>query len=227
MTITLAAVYAPIGFQGGLTGSLFREFAFTLAGAVLISGIVALTLSPMMSSKLLKPNHDGWLPRQIDRAFDFVRRSYSRALGATLRNRPAVYVVWIGLALLVVPMYVMSPQELAPNEDQGVVFGALDVPPNATLEQMTPYSEQMNRLFMTTPEFDHTSRSPTPPGASPGCWSSPGRSGSGTSSDPGRISPKLATITGVRAPAFLPSALPSAGRSRSSSSSRRRRATTS
>ncbi|MBL8744314.1 MAG: efflux RND transporter permease subunit, partial [Myxococcales bacterium] len=95
MTITLVAVYAPIGFQGGLTGALFREFAFTLAGAVLISGVVALTLSPMMASKLLKAEHSqGFFARLVDRAFEFVKRVYARALGATLRARPAVYIVW-------------------------------------------------------------------------------------------------------------------------------------
>src|SRR5580700_632068 len=120
MTITLAAVYAPIGFQGGLTGSLFREFAFTLAGAVFISGVVALTLSPMMSSRLLKPSHDAWLPRQIDRGFELVKRTYDRALAGTLRTRPAVYMVWIVLTLVTVPLYLFSPNELAPNEDQGV-----------------------------------------------------------------------------------------------------------
>src|ERR1700753_342020 len=104
MTITLAAVYAPIGLQGGLTGSLFREFAFTLAGAVFISGVVALTLSPMMASRLLKVEHSqGFLPRTIDRAFEAVKRTYGRMLGGTLKARPAVYAVWITLTLLIVP----------------------------------------------------------------------------------------------------------------------------
>src|SRR3984957_3908006 len=101
MTITLAAVYAPIGFQGGLTGALFREFAFTLAGAVFISGVVALTLSPMMSSKLLTSDRDrGWMAKTIDRAFQAVRRGYSAALDFTLSIRPVVYVIWITLAIL-------------------------------------------------------------------------------------------------------------------------------
>jgi multidrug efflux pump len=212
MTITLAAVYAPIGFQGGLTGALFREFAFTLAGAVFISGIVALTLSPMMSSQLMKPNHDEWLPRQIDRAFEFVRRTYARALAATLRNRGVVYVVWIGLTLLVVPMYSFSPQELAPNEDQGVVFGALDVPANATLEQMTPYAAEMNRIFMETPEFDHSFQVTYPAGGFAGMLAKPWEERKRTIFQiQEELSPKLSTITGVRAPVFLPSALPSAG----------------
>ncbi|HWZ92314.1 MAG TPA: efflux RND transporter permease subunit, partial [Polyangiaceae bacterium] len=121
MTITLAAVYAPVGFQGGLTGALFREFAFTLAGAVFISGVVALTLSPMMASKLLTSHErQGWFQGKVERGFDRVRALYARMLGATLRTRPAVYAVWIVLSVLLVPMYLFSPKELAPNEDQGV-----------------------------------------------------------------------------------------------------------
>src|SRR5687768_11492699 len=113
MTITLSAVYVPIGFQGGLTGALFREFAFTLAGAVFISGIVALTLSPMMASRMLRPQHNpGWLVRNIDRTFEAVRRRYSGALDVVLRNRPAVYLGWGALTLLTIPMYMMSPAEL-------------------------------------------------------------------------------------------------------------------
>jgi multidrug efflux pump len=109
ITITLAAVYVPIGFQGGLTGALFREFTFTLAGTVMISGIVALTLSPMMSSKLLSERGRGWFGRKVDAAFERLRRGYARALAATLRARPAVYAVWITLTLAVIPMYLLSP----------------------------------------------------------------------------------------------------------------------
>src|SRR6478672_7283482 len=117
MTITLAAVYAPIGLQGGLTGSLFREFAFTLAGAVFISGIVALTLSPVMSSKLLDAEHENrGFTGHINRTFDRLRRFYGRVLDMTLSARPAVYTVWIVLSLLTVPMFLMAPGELAPPE---------------------------------------------------------------------------------------------------------------
>ncbi|HKF66892.1 MAG TPA: efflux RND transporter permease subunit, partial [Vicinamibacterales bacterium] len=124
MTITLAAVYAPIGIQGGLTGSLFREFAFTLAGAVVVSGIVALTLSPMMGAKLLRTGDTergfaGW----INRRFASVRNGYARALGATLRYRPVVLTLWVIVALLTVPFYLFSQRELAPAEDQGFFFG--------------------------------------------------------------------------------------------------------
>ena len=156
MTITLAAVYAPIGFQGGLTGSLFREFAFTLAGAVFISGVVALTLSPMMSSRMLSASHHGWLTTVIDRGFDWLRRTYARMLETTLRTRPAVYGVWIALSLAVVPLYMFSPQELAPAEDQGVIFGAIDAPANATVEQLMPYVDTVQRTYASTPEFEQS-----------------------------------------------------------------------
>ena len=212
MTVTLAAVYVPIGFQGGLTGSLFREFAFTLAGAVFISGIVALTLSPMMSSRLLTQSHGGVLAGLIDRAFEWVRRTYTRALGATLRARPAVYTVWAVLSLLIVPLYMFSPKELAPAEDQGVIFGAIDVPPNATLERLMPFVDQIQRDFASTPEFDHSFQITFPGGGFGGLlvkpWDERTRNIFAIQEE---IAPKLNGITGVRAPAFLPSALPNAG----------------
>jgi multidrug efflux pump len=212
MTITLAAVYTPIGFQGGLTGSLFREFAFTLAGAVFISGVVALTLSPMMSSRLLTQSHQGVMARAVDRGFDFIHRAYSRALDVTLRTRPAVYTVWIVLTLLVVPLYLFSPKELAPVEDQGVVFGAIDVPANATLEQLMPFVDQVNADFTSTPEFDHSFQITFPGGGFGGMlvkpWDERSRNIFAIQEE---LTPKLNRITGVRAPAFLPSALPNAG----------------
>jgi multidrug efflux pump len=213
MTITLAAVYAPIGFQSGLTGALFREFAFTLAGAVFISGVVALTLSPMMSSVLLKQHVDqGWLSRSIDRGFAKLRDGYTRALDATLRARGAVYAVWITLSLLSVPMYMFSPGELAPTEDQGVVFSALEMPANATLEQLVPYSEDVFRHYKAIPEFDHSFQITTPSLAFGGMivrpWDQRERSIYEIQPELGQ---KLSTVTGVRAPAFLPPALPSAG----------------
>src|SRR6202008_954308 len=123
MTITLAAVYAPIGIQGGLTGALCREFAFTLAGAVIVSGVVALTLSPMMAARLLRSGDTergvaGW----SNRRFETVQHPYPRMLSGALRYRPVVLTVWAVVALLVVPFYMFSQQELAPEEDQGVVF---------------------------------------------------------------------------------------------------------
>jgi multidrug efflux pump len=213
MTITLAAVYAPIGFQGGLTGALFREFAFTLAGAVFISGVVALTLSPMMSSRLLKAEHSqGFLPRMIERGFEGLKSLYGRMLAGTLRTRPAVYAFWIALTLAVFPMYMFSPAELAPNEDQGVVFGAIDVPANATLEQLTPFTLQVNKAFSSVPEFAQSFQITFPTNGFGGAllkpWSERTRSVFPIQAE---LQGKTAQIAGIRAPVFLPSALPSAG----------------
>src|SRR5512143_1672030 len=157
MTITLAAVYLPIGLQGGLTGSLFREFAFTLAGAVTISGIVALTLSPVMSATLLKPGSgERGLAGRISRDFERLKGAYGRRLDATLRARPMVYTVWIVVSLLTIPMFTMSAKELAPLEDQGVIFGILDASANSTLDQTIRYAAAANKAFMSVPETEFT-----------------------------------------------------------------------
>ena len=213
ITITLAAVYVPIGFQGGLTGALFREFTFTLAGTVMISGIVALTLSPMMASRLLRAERGrGWFGRKVDAAFERTRRGYERALGATLRARPAVYVLWIALTLLVIPLYMFSPKELAPLEDQGAVFGTIDAPANASLEQITAFTAEVNRIFETTPEFAYSFQLTFPTGGFGGMLVKPWRDRD-RSIFPihDELNRQLAGITGVRAPVFLPPALPSAG----------------
>src|SRR5205807_1100739 len=153
MTITLAAVYAPIGLQGGLTGSLFREFAFTLAGAVFVSGVVALTLSPMMGSRLLRAGDAehgfaGW----INRRFDAVRRGYARVLSGTLDYRPVVFVLWAIVTALMVPFYLFSQKELAPKEDQSVVFGIVQAAPNATLDQTQLFASQVHDVYRSFPE---------------------------------------------------------------------------
>jgi multidrug efflux pump len=213
MSITLAAVYLPIGFQGGLTGALFREFAFTLAGAVLISGVVALTLSPMMASRLLSAERkQGRFARLVDRGFDRLRHGYSRALSATLAMRPAVYAVWIILSLAVIPLYLFSPKELAPNEDQGAVFGALDVPANATIERLVPYTSQIHTQFASMPEFEQSFQITLPSfgfgGAIMKPWNERERSIFEIQAD---LSQRVQGVAGVRAPVFLPPALPSAG----------------
>lgn len=157
MTITLATVYMPIALQGGLTGSLFREFALTLAGAVFISGVVALTLSPVMSSLLLSHDReDKGFPGHINRQFERLKKFYGHVLDGSLKVRPLVYAVWIGLSLLALPMYMMSANELAPLEDQGVVFGIVEGPPNATIEQTSFYTEAVNKSFEKVPETAHT-----------------------------------------------------------------------
>ena len=158
MTITLATVYAPIGLQGGLTGSLFREFAFTLAGAVMISGVVALTLSPVMSSRLLtaEGEHRGFAGF-INRTFDkYFRNTYGSLLDVTLNARPAVYTVWIVLTLLCFPMFKFSQQELAPTEDQGVIFGIIEAPANSTIDQTVKYANKVEEVFLGIPETAFT-----------------------------------------------------------------------
>lgn len=157
MTATLVAVYLPIGLQGGLTGSLFREFAFTLAGAVTISGIVALTLSPMMSAKMLTQDIESHgFAAVVARTFDRIRNGYSRILDATLRNRIPVYVVWGVITLLTIPMFQMSVKELAPTEDQGVIFGIVEGSSSSSMEQASIYAAEANRVFMGFPETEFT-----------------------------------------------------------------------
>jgi multidrug efflux pump len=154
MTVTLVAVYVPIGLQGGLTGALFREFAFTLAGAVAISGVVALTLSPTMSASLLRSAQDeergltGWLNRH----FDHLREAYGHALGATLKARPAVYLVWVVVSLCTAPMFMFSPTELAPTEDQSVLFGIINTAANATTDQNAVYAKAAEQAMRDIPE---------------------------------------------------------------------------
>ena len=172
MTITLAAVYAPIGFQGGLTGALFREFAFTLAAAVFISGVVALTLSPMMSSALLRPHsQQGTFARLIDRAFEAVKRGYGRLLSGTLTTRRTVYTIWILLALAVVPLYLFSPQELGAERGSGRrLQRALDVPREREHRAAPPVSKSRSRASSRRrPSTTTRSSSRSRPAASPAC----------------------------------------------------------
>ncbi|HVS50738.1 MAG TPA: efflux RND transporter permease subunit [Opitutaceae bacterium] len=167
MTVTLAAVYAPIGLQGGLTGALFREFALTLAGAVTISGIVALTLSPVMASRMLKGAADeergftGW----VNHRFDRLRQAYGRVLATTLRHRPVVYIVWAVVGALAIVMFFQSPKELAPLEDQGVIFAFIFGPANATADQKSQQGRAVEKAFLDTPEHDLTFQILFPPSA--------------------------------------------------------------
>jgi len=155
MTITLAAVYAPIGIQGGLTGALFREFAFTLAGAVVVSGVVALTLSPMMGSKLLREGDtERGFAGMINRQFERVRNLYTRLLTGTLHYRPVVLTLWAIVAVLMIPFYTFSQHELAPAEDQGVVFGVIQSAPNATLDQVNLFTKEVHDVYKSFPESD-------------------------------------------------------------------------
>jgi multidrug efflux pump len=157
MSITLASVYVPIGLQGGLTGSLFREFAFTLGGAVLISASVALTLSPVMSAALLKPgSEEKGLSRRINAGFNRLRSIYRHVLGFVLNSRPVIYMMWVVLALSCVPLFVLSPKELAPDEDQGVIFSIVQTPSNYSIEEVSRHAAAINDVFLSIPETDFT-----------------------------------------------------------------------
>lgn len=213
MSITLAAVYAPIGLQGGLTGSLFREFALTLAGAVVISGIAALTLSPMMCSKLLRSKgKENWLTTRIDAGFIRFRDQYGKVLDHTLRYRPAMYVLWIGLCLLAVMMYRMSPRELAPTEDQGVIFGIVDAPANNTLETTAAATRAAFEVFRAVPEMDYTFQITFPTGGFGGMivrpWSERDRSIFQIQPE---VQAGLAELPSIRKFPVLPPALPGGG----------------
>ncbi len=154
MTVTLAAVYAPIGIQGGLTGALFKEFAFTLAGAVVVSGLVALTLSPMMSSRLVRRSHtQSAFKQKVDANLDGLRAKYEEWLRVVLRYRTSVVVGAIWISLLIVPFYLFAMKELAPREDQGVLFGIVQGPPNATIEQMSVSTDAVFKAYSSFPEY--------------------------------------------------------------------------
>src|SRR5881394_391097 len=154
MTITLAAVYAPIGFLGGLTGSLFREFAFTLAGSVIVSGVIALTLSPMMCSVLLKSAVEGQFSRRVNKVFGAVTRWYGRQLDRSLDYRPITALFALTILGLVGFLYLHTPKELAPEEDQGIVFAVIKAPKYANIDYLDFYSEKLDHVFASFPETD-------------------------------------------------------------------------
>jgi multidrug efflux pump len=213
MTITLAAVYTPVGIQGGLTGSLFREFAFTLAGAVIVSGVVALTLSPMMGARLLRSGDTsrgfaGW----INRRFDGVRDGYTRALSATLRYRPVVLVLWLIVAALIVPFYMFSQRELAPAEDQGVVFSIVQTAPNATIDQTRLFTQQIYDVYRSFPETASTFQLTFPTGGFGGMVTKPWSERKKTAQQllMEAMGP-LSQVPGVRAIPLTPPPLPGGG----------------
>jgi multidrug efflux pump len=155
MTITLAVVYAPIGFQGGLTGSLFLEFAITLAAAVIVSGIVAVTLSPVMSSRFVHEHgKEGRLTQIVNRGFDAVRRTYSRLLDGALEIRPAIVVASLLIMLAAWPLYQFSRQELAPVEDQSHISLFFEASPDASLAAVKRDSMKLVEAIRAFPETD-------------------------------------------------------------------------
>jgi multidrug efflux pump len=210
MTITLAAVYTPIAIQGGLTGSLFREFAFTLAGAVIVSGIVALTLSPMMGSKLLRKGDDergfsGWVTRK----FDALRERYMTMLRGTLRYRPVAITLWLIIIALIFPFYMFSQKELAPAEDQGFVFAIMQAPGNATIDQTKMFATELENIYRSFPETAATFQVAFPTGGFTGMALKPTTQRTKSAADlQVEASIKSSKIAGIRAINLVPPSLP-------------------
>jgi multidrug efflux pump len=214
MTITLAAVYTPIALQGGLTGALFREFALTLAGAVFISGVVALVLSPMMSANLLRAEHvDHGFSGFVNRTFDRFRDWYGAHLDRTLNARPAVYVLWGGVSLLALLMFALIPsfgvKELAPIEDQGVIFGIMTAPANATIDDTIRYADAAGKIFKDIPDTRFTFQLTNPSSGFGGMVLKPwGTRKTATKAYVPAVQQELGAIPGITMFPVMPSALP-------------------
>ncbi len=209
----LAAVYAPVGIQGGLTGALFREFAFTLAGAVIVSGVVALTLSPMMGSKLLRAGDtERGFAGIVNRTFERIRGLYSRTLASTLQYRPVVFVLWGIVVLLIVPFYMFSQRELAPAEDQGVVFGVIQSSANSTIDQTNLFTSQVYDVYRAFPESDSIFQITSPSGGFGGMVTKPWSQRKKTAQQllVESVGP-LSKIPGIRVIPLTPPPLPGGG----------------
>ena len=155
MTIVLVAVYVPIGFQGGLTGALFTEFAFSLAGAVTVSGVIALTLSPMMCSRFFQESgSQSGFALFVDRQFERLHAGYQRLLSSILSTWVVMLVMGMMLLLAAVALFLTAKAELAPSEDQGIVLYQVFGPPNAAAEQMQTYARQLYETASKIPEYE-------------------------------------------------------------------------
>ncbi len=215
MTVVLGAVYVPIGFQSGLTGALFAEFAFALVGAVTVSGIVALTLSPMLCSRLLKapdPEHRGWEEKftyYIDRGFNWLRASYERRLHRSLNYLPVTIVFALAVLSSIYFLFITAHTELAPQEDQGVILSQSIAAPNATLKQRQLYSHEVYEIFMHHPETEHVFQIDMPGQSISGMALKPwdARSKSTNALQP-VVQQELSKIAGIRVVAFQPPPLP-------------------
>ena len=155
MTLTLAAVYAPLAFATGRTGRLFIEFALALAGAVVVSGFVALTLSPMLCSLILK--HDikhGKVYNAIESVLLRVTNLYTRTLTTVLKRRSIGVAVWLVFALLAVPLFLSLKQELAPLEDRGIIFGVVSAPEGSTVSYTAGYVQKIEDIYKQIPEME-------------------------------------------------------------------------
>ncbi|MDO8421218.1 MAG: efflux RND transporter permease subunit [Parvibaculum sp.] len=218
MTIVLIAVYIPIGFMGGLTGSLFTEFAFTLVGAVTISAIVALTLSPMMCARFLKPHNDPdtseWEKRLvnfIDDRFERLRKGYLRLLHSSLNELPVV-AVFAGIVVVSIYFfYGASKTELAPQEDQGIVIGFITNAPNATLAQRQITAAKVFKTYATHPEMDHVFQAAAPSQSVAGLVTTPWEERTVSATElQNKLQAELSRITEARVVMFQPPPLPGA-----------------
>jgi multidrug efflux pump len=215
MTVVLGAVYVPIGFQGGLTGALFAEFAFGLVGAVTVSGVVALTLSPMLCSRLLKapdPRHRGWeekLTYYIDRSFNWLRGAYERRLNRSLNYLPVTVVFAFIVLASIYFLFITAHTELAPQEDQGIILSQSIAAPNATLKQRQLYAHEVYEIFFHHPETEHVFQIDMPGQSISGMALKPWdvRSKTTNALQP-VVQQELSHIAGVRVVAFQPPPLP-------------------
>ncbi len=215
MTIVLVSVYVPIGFQGGLTGALFTEFAFTLVGTVTVSAIIALTLSPMMCSRLLRPHlaNDTSLESRvvhfIDASFDRVRKLYARTLHGSLDYLPVTAMFALIVLGSIYFLYAAAKHELAPQEDQGVIISSLTAAPDSTLQQRDPYAQQNYRIFAGHPETAHVFQIDMPGRMVAGMVLKPWDERSKTSNDlQPVVQQELNNIAGAQAVSFQPPSLP-------------------
>ncbi|MGA7594228.1 MAG: efflux RND transporter permease subunit [Gallionella sp.] len=215
MTIVLISVYVPIGFQGGLTGALFTEFAFTLVGTVTVSAIIALTLSPMMCSRLLRPHlpQDTSLESRvvhfIDAGFEKVRQLYSRTLHGSLDFLPVTAVFALIVLGSIYFLYAAAKHELAPQEDQGVIIASLTASPDSTLQQREPYAKQNYRIYAAHPETDHVFQIDMPGRMISGMVLKPWDERAKTADQlQPVVQQQLSEIAGAQAVAFQPPSLP-------------------
>jgi multidrug efflux pump len=212
MTVVLIAVYIPIGFQGGLTGALFTEFAFTLASAVAVSGLIALTLSPMMCSRIFTEEQEASsFVQKIDRIFDKVHHSYQSTLRELLTTWQVIIVMGAILLGGVAYLYATSRSELAPTEDQGIVLMQASGPPNSTVNQMQTYADQIYAIASAEPEYEQAFQITSPTSSFGGIllkdWSERSRNATKFQQD---MQQKWNSIAGARVAAFQFPALPGA-----------------
>ena len=218
MTTTLIAVYLPVGFMGGLTGTLFTEFAFALAGAVLLSGVVALTLSPVMCAKLLKPhkkNNKGSLENYLDNKFETLRLIYKKYLHLSLNDKKIILIFSIIVLLSCYFLFVKSSKELEPEEDVGIVIAIAEADPYVTLEYAKLFSEQFNVIGKNIAEVENVFLINQVGNGSvnsiiAGFVLSPASERKRTTQDLEKeIQAKVDSIAGLRIATFVPSSLPS------------------